>query len=212
MADSSLIVPTLVPSGSLHFAAVRRDAVAKDIIDALSGLEELRSEVLGDLKDSGWSVQRLRKERNGRLWEEAELEALGDGILPDSTPISPILNSSSKPASPQVQRHFSAFPLTSHLHTPELRLVSRHPLLCITLQLLRIPEIHDGFQWKRFLAYSTTVDDVIQGVCEELGLTKHIPGPAGGPVEYVMEQVWQPAKGNEGQLYAFSPHFVPLKH
>lgn len=81
MPEDLLIVPTILCSGSLHFASVRHDAVVQDVIDSLVALEEVREDVLGDLQPQGWAIQRIRKEHSGRAWEEEQLEALGDGEL-----------------------------------------------------------------------------------------------------------------------------------
>lgn len=94
------------------------------------------------------------------------------------------------PSTARSDRHFSAFPLTSHLHTPVLRLVSLHPFLTLTCNFLRVPEIHDGFQWKVFLARTTTVRDAVDLVVEQLGLMKALPIPGGGALDYVLEEVW----------------------
>ena len=79
MAAAPLIVPTLISSGALHFAAVQQSATALDVIDALSTLEYVRDDVLGDLEDSGWAVQRIRRPLPGKPWEENELKQLGNG-------------------------------------------------------------------------------------------------------------------------------------
>jgi hypothetical protein len=79
MPTSSLIVPTIFPTGSLRFAEVQQNATAKDVIEALIALDGVKSEILGDLADQGWALQTIRAERPGRPWEDAELEALGDG-------------------------------------------------------------------------------------------------------------------------------------
>jgi hypothetical protein len=79
MSDTSLIVPIVIPTGSLHFAAIKPNGVIQDVINVLTQLEEVVSEVLGGLKADGWAVQKIRKENNGRQWEEEDLEALGDG-------------------------------------------------------------------------------------------------------------------------------------
>jgi diaphanous 1 len=98
--------------------------------------------------------------------------------------------------------------LTSHLHTPTLRLVSLHPLLSVSLYFLRVPEIHDGFAWKTFFARSTTVREVINLVTDELGLTKALPVPGGGTIEYVLEEVWV-----DGQIERTSfTYELPLFH
>lgn len=79
MPPNSLIVPTILPTGSLHFAEVDPNATAQDVINTLIALEGVKPEILGDLEDQGWALQKIRAEQSGRPWEEAELEALGDG-------------------------------------------------------------------------------------------------------------------------------------
>ena len=79
MSDDILIVPTVLPSGSLHFASIQHDGTVGDVINSLSALDEVKSDVLGDLPPSGWAIQLVRKESPGRQWEEDELESLGDG-------------------------------------------------------------------------------------------------------------------------------------
>lgn len=91
------------------------------------------------------------------------------------------------------------------MHTPTLRLVSLHPLLSVHFYFLRVPEIHDGFAWKTFVARSTTVREVIDAVSDELGLTKTLPVPGGGPLEYVVEEVWIDGQAESTRtLYRFS--------
>ena len=79
MPEDTLIVPVAIPSGSLHFATILSDGTAQDLIDALLAIPEVESEVLGDLQPHGWALQKIRRERSARQWEEKELEALGDG-------------------------------------------------------------------------------------------------------------------------------------
>lgn len=211
MAAIPLIVPTLSPSGALHFAAVRKEATAQDVIDALSVLDEIKEDILGDLQEEGWAIQRILHGLEGRLLKD--MNKLGDGARPHrqqtcaddalglltaSQDISSLL-ASAKP--PPLQRHFSAFPLSSHLHTPAIRLVSLHALLRATLSCARIPDLDDDIELDWFLARGTTVFDVVNGVVEELGLTRAIAGPGGGNVDYVMEEVWVSEQGEEGTLH-----------
>jgi hypothetical protein len=79
MADSSLIVPVILVTGSLHFAEIRKDGKAQDVVNFLLETEGTKTEILGDLEDSGWALQQIRVEQSGRSWEEDELIALGDG-------------------------------------------------------------------------------------------------------------------------------------
>jgi hypothetical protein len=81
MSTKHLIVPVVLTTGSLRFAEVQEDAVARDVTDYLIAIQEVRTEVIGDLEDHGWALQKIRVEHNGRTWEEDELEALGDGEL-----------------------------------------------------------------------------------------------------------------------------------
>jgi len=110
------------------------------------------------------------------------------GLLDETTKIAPLIQTS--PSDPSLQRHFSAFALTSHLHSPVLRLVSLHPSLSVSVSFLRVPEIHDGFAWRCFFSRSTTVRDIIESVLDSLGLTRSLPVPGGGTVHYVLEEVW----------------------
>ncbi|KZV75329.1 hypothetical protein PENSPDRAFT_624395 [Peniophora sp. CONT] len=195
-----LIVPTLLPTGALHFATVPNSATISDVISILSSRSEVVRDVLGDdLSGDDWAMQRIRTEANGRQWEEDELNSLGDGILNKDAAVEPLIAKAPDNANPA--RAFSAFALTSHLHAPSLRLVSLHPNLCVTLSFLRVPEIHDGFTWRCFLARTVTVQDAILAVVDELGLTKTLPIPGGGNLEYVLEEVWI-EEDTESECYA----------
>jgi diaphanous 1 len=111
------------------------------------------------------------------------------GLLRAGEPIAPHLARADAPAAPE--RHFSAFPLTSHLHTPAVRLVALHPALVVRLACLRVPEVHDEFAWTVFVARGTPVQDVVARVVDELGLTRALPVPGGGNLDYVLEEAWQ---------------------
>ena len=60
-----------------------------------------------------------------------------------------------------------------------------------------VPEIEDDFQWSWYLARSSTVDQVLDGIGAELGLAKVIYGPGGGNVDYVLEEIWTHSDGTE---------------
>lgn len=79
MSNNSLIVPVKVALGSLQFASVSSDSTVQDVIDCLVALDEVTSELLGDLEEAGWAIQRIKQEESGRQWEEEELNAMGDG-------------------------------------------------------------------------------------------------------------------------------------
>ena len=216
MLTNPLIVPTILPTGSLVFAEVAQEGRAQDVIDTLIDLPGVKEQILGDFEDNGWALQRIRVEQSGRVWEEDELLSLGDGKLvfinsahklihpvgtvQSSTLVAPLVNA--PPATSEyVQRHFSSFPMTAHLHNPVLRLVSLHPQLSCSLAFLRVPEIHDGFEYKVFVSRTMTVSDVIHTVIEELGLARSLPVP-GGKFEYVLEEAWID-RDSQSQFYLY---------
>lgn len=81
MPDNSLIVPTILTTGSLHFARIRSDGTVQDVLDSLVTLDEVKSDILAGLEDTGWALQRIRREESGRSWEVGELDAIGDGQI-----------------------------------------------------------------------------------------------------------------------------------
>lgn len=81
MTTEPLVVPIILVTGSLHFAEVDPDARAQQVVQKVLQLDGVSAEVLGDLEDSGWALQRIRVEQAGRVWEEDELSTLGDGAL-----------------------------------------------------------------------------------------------------------------------------------
>ena len=74
-----LIVPVVLPSGTLHFATILPNGTVQDVVETLISDSQVTDEVLGDLQPYGWALQGIRRERNGRQWEEEELDALGNG-------------------------------------------------------------------------------------------------------------------------------------
>jgi hypothetical protein len=126
------------------------------------------------------------------------------GLLDETAKVAPLIQTT--PSDPSLQRHFSAFALTSHLHSPVLRLVSLHPSLSISVSFLRVPEIHDGFVWKCFFSRTTTVRDVVESILDTLGLTRSLPVPGGGSVHYVLEEVW--AEGDTESEFHAPPHSI----
>ncbi|KAG9076931.1 hypothetical protein FS749_011224, partial [Ceratobasidium sp. UAMH 11750] len=193
MEGSSPIVPVLLPSGAIHFAKANVSDTGQDVIQVLLATEGVKSDILGDLEQSSgdavdweWALQHVRKNERGRVWQDEELNQLDDGILSNDTAVQQLLPRSPE-AQPQIQRHFSAFPLTSHLHTPTIRLVSQHPSLSFHIAFERVPEIADGFMIQWFISRSSTVADVISGIGADLGLTLYLAGPGGGSVDYAIE-------------------------
>lgn len=79
MSESSLIVPVVVPTGSLYFATIKPDGIVQDVVNVLLAQPEVTSEILDGLDGTGWALQRIRIEKSGKRWEEEDLEKLGDG-------------------------------------------------------------------------------------------------------------------------------------
>jgi hypothetical protein len=69
-------------------------------------------------------------------------------------------------------------------------LVSLHPLLSFTVAFLRVPQIHDGFEWSLFISRSTSVEAAIELIVNELGLSRNLPVLGSSNFEYVLEEVW----------------------
>lgn len=210
MDGGSPIVPVLLPSGAIHFAKVNPSDTSQEIIQVLLATEGVKVDIIGELElfvgegvDWEWSLQYVRKHERGRVWQDEELGALDDGsywdyrlgsgqliytagILSNDFPAEQLLPKHPE-SKPTVQRHFSAFPLTSHLHSPSIRLVSQHPYLSFHITFERVPEIPDGFVMQWFIAHSTTVSDIINDIGDNLGLALYLAGPGGGNVDYAIE-------------------------
>jgi hypothetical protein len=78
----------------------------------------------------------------------------------------------------------------------------------INLTFLRVPEIHDGYEYKFFISQSMTVNEVVERVMEELGLARSLPITGGGILEYVVEEVW--VDKNSESMLTHSRSFVQL--
>ncbi|KAH7887382.1 hypothetical protein F5I97DRAFT_822608 [Phlebopus sp. FC_14] len=170
-AEDSLTVPVLLLDGSLRHPFISPETTAQDLIESLVKLDVVSSTAVDGIPLSSWALQRVRREKTGRKWEEADLEALGDGIISSTARIAPLL---AKLDTSTSQERYSVNPSSSH-RPPVLRLIARHPLLSLTFSFLRVPEIHDDFKWTIFFGKCSTVDDIVRGVVEELGLVKKLP-------------------------------------
>ncbi|PPQ71093.1 hypothetical protein CVT24_009844, partial [Panaeolus cyanescens] len=188
-AIDTIIVPTILTTGNLHFAEIPEDGTVQNVIDTLLQIDGLKEEMLRDLEDVGWALQMIRVEHSGRIWEEEDLNKLGDGTLDPTAPVAPVLKRLNRESKP-VERHFSSFPMTGHLHNPAFRLVSKSPALSLNLSFARVPEIHEEFRYTVYISHTMTVKDAITLVMDELGLAKSLPIPGAGNLEYVIEEVW----------------------
>ena len=77
--------------------------------------------------------------------------------------------------------------------------MSRHPLLKVSLSFLRVPEIHDGFEWTVYITRRSTVQNVIDSICEQLGLIKSLPVPGSATLDYSIEEVTR--EGDKEGMY-----------
>lgn len=72
------MAPVLLLDGSLQYPSILPDTTAQDLIETLIQLDDVKRTVL-DVAPTDWALQRVRKEKPGRLWDETELAALSDG-------------------------------------------------------------------------------------------------------------------------------------
>ena len=86
MEDSELTVSVLVPNRGVETVCVpSRSTTIQDVLGMILGRDGVRGDVLGGLlwgggkEDEGWALQVVRKEKEGRIWEEVELASVGDG-------------------------------------------------------------------------------------------------------------------------------------
>ena len=94
---ASIIIPVLTPIASVHFVSVYSDATIKDLLASAVKNDELKHDILGSLGDVGWGLQRVRKEKHDRLWDETELKTLTNGLhfcLKLNSPKRQIINTS----------------------------------------------------------------------------------------------------------------------
>lgn len=78
-----------------------------------------------------------------------------------------------------------------------------HPHLVVQLAFARVPEIHDGFRWKVFVAKATIAQEVVDRATEELGLARSLPVPGAGALEYVLEEVWTDGQTERTSYFSF---------
>lgn len=77
-----LFVSVLVPNRGLESVHVHPFTTIQEIINILISYEDLPKSVLGryaGVNKSGWALQVVRKEKEGRAWEDSDLAEVGDG-------------------------------------------------------------------------------------------------------------------------------------
>jgi diaphanous 1 len=170
-----------------------------------------------------WALQIIEVSSANKEWTQDELDQLGDGLLPLSTPVFPFLHalntsepgdetlkpSARKPPhasantrSVSAESGFSDFALSSHLHTPRLRLVCGAPGLSVRLRFAHVPEIYDGWDGRVYFlpaawdgispasGVGTTVSEVVEAICEEFGIRRIIlQGSKSARIEYALANV-----------------------
>ncbi|KAG8219012.1 hypothetical protein J3R82DRAFT_4768 [Butyriboletus roseoflavus] len=76
-----LKAPVLLLDGSLQYPTISADTTTQDLIQTLIQLDEVKCTVLDVVAPFNWALQRVRKEKPGRSWDETELATLGDGKI-----------------------------------------------------------------------------------------------------------------------------------
>jgi hypothetical protein len=120
-----------------------------------------------------------------------------DGTLPPShAPLAAALAGTLRSARGS---GFSDFILSSHLHTPRLRLVCGAPGLAVRLRFAHVPEVYDGWDGRVcFLPAAadpaagatgsgSTASELVEAVCDELGVRRVVlQGSKSARVEYAL--------------------------
>ncbi|SPO39803.1 related to Diaphanous protein homolog 1 [Pseudozyma flocculosa] len=171
-----------------------------DMTDALQQVQAATasSPWLVDSRGRPWAVQTVEVSPANREWSEDELNQLGDGLLPLHTDVFSHLRalndtadkevdpSAGPPAPSDAQPAFSDFLLSSHLHSPRLRLVCGAPGLRLRLRFGHVPEIYDGWQGRLWflpavhsaaagaIGVGASASELVEAVCEELGVRRVI--------------------------------------
>ncbi|KAJ9477578.1 BNI1-related protein 1 [Pseudozyma hubeiensis] len=143
-----------------------------------------------------WGIQAVHVTEPNYEWKEHQLRAIGDGLVPLQTGVFGFLRSLAhgadhsesdtepRPAADLASpTAFSDFLLSSHLHTPRLRLVCGAPGLRVRLRFGHVPEIYDG--WDQRILFlpadaatpgasgiGSTVAEAVEAVCEEFGIRR----------------------------------------
>lgn len=97
------------------------------------------------------------------------------------------------------------YPLSSHLHTPCLRIISRHPSLSTLITLVRVPSMPNGFQIRWFISYDTTASQLLSNVIESYGIPKFA---GGSTVDYLLE-IELNDHGMKTRCDPITPVFIP---
>lgn len=143
-----------------------------------------------------WGIQAVQVSEPNYEWNEQQLKAIDDGLVPLQTGVFGFLRSIARGADHaenDVQSQptldlssstaFSDFLLSSHLHSPRLRLVCGAPGLRVRLRFGHIPEIYDGWDHRTLFlpadpttpgasGIGSTVADAVEAICEEFGIRR----------------------------------------
>ncbi|SNX82525.1 related to Diaphanous protein homolog 1 [Melanopsichium pennsylvanicum] len=141
-----------------------------------------------------WGIQAIQVTEPNYEWKEEQLKAIGDGLVPLRAGVFAFLRSLTNPTEQQqAEPHpaadlssptaFSDFLLSSHLHTPRLRLVCGAPGLHVRLRFGHVPEIYDGWDQRTLFlpadasiqgatGSGSTVAESVETICEEFGIRR----------------------------------------
>ncbi|GAA5859773.1 hypothetical protein JCM1840_006447 [Sporobolomyces johnsonii] len=150
----------------------------------------------GDAEEDlgSWRIQRVLKSPPNCEWNDDELAALGDGLLPPETTIEEALAAAGyetpsphdSPRPDLGQRQFSDFVLTGHLHTPSLRLCFLPSSADVSFE--HIPGFPEGWQYRMFLSAEMSAIETVEAIVEELRVRKVVVhGHKTARVEYVVQ-------------------------
>ncbi|GAA5889934.1 hypothetical protein JCM5296_003653 [Sporobolomyces johnsonii] len=190
------------PASSVHATFIDPASTLAQLVEQIVAEDgqQIRRVVCGRVpgdaeEDLGsWRIQRVLKSPPNCEWNDEELAAMGDGLLPPETTIEEALAAAGyetpsphdSPRPDLGQRQFSDFVLTGHLHTPSLRLCFLPSSADVSFE--HIPGFPEGWQYRLFLSAEMSAIETVEAIVEELSVRKVVvQGHKTARVEYVVQ-------------------------
>ena len=123
-------------------------------------------------------------------------------IVPPRARVSSFLR---MPGNDPEVHHIQGIPSIPHgdFTLPQLRIVSRHPSLSVTIQMLRVPNVPKHTTTHHYIAYKTTAAMVLEELCSSWGLLTS--SKCAGNVTYSLEMELDDGS-RQGEYQSYLPY------